>query len=250
MDEVDGGLFFTPRWPAPEGVRALSTLRCGGCSAAPRDSLNLAEHTGDDPSAVAANRHLLRTRAGLPAEPVWLEQVHGTEVVAAHRVAPGARADAAWTDRAGVVCAVLTADCLPVLLAAGDGRAVAAAHAGWRGLAAGILEAVVAALPVPAGELHAWLGPAIGPDAFEVGPEVAEALRARDPAAAEGLTPAAGDRWYADLYSLARSRLRQAGVTSVHGGGWCTHTDRARFFSHRRDGSTGRMASLIYREEP
>ncbi|MCC3751064.1 MAG: laccase domain-containing protein, partial [Halorhodospira halophila] len=116
--------------------------------------------------------------------------------------------------------------------------------------AAGILEAVVAALPVPAGELHAWLGPAIGPDAFEVGPEVAEALRARDPAAAEGLTPAAGDRWYADLYSLARSRLRQAGVTSVHGGGWCTHTDRARFFSHRRDGSTGRMASLIYREEP
>lgn len=243
-------LFLTPRWPAPERVRALQTVRCGGHSVPPWDRLNLATHTGDDPAAVAANRQLLQARAGLPAEPLWLEQVHGAEVVAAHRSAPGVRADAAWTDRAGVVCAVLTADCLPVLLADRDARVVAAVHAGWRGLAGGILEAVVAALPVPAAALHAWLGPAIGPAAFEVGPEVAEALADRDVATTEGLSPGAGDRWYADLYALARYRLQTLGVASVDGGGWCTYTDRARFFSHRRDGPTGRMASLVYLEEP
>ncbi|ABM62998.1 peptidoglycan editing factor PgeF [Halorhodospira halophila] len=241
---------LAPQWPVPDGVRALTTVRSGGHSAAPWASFNLATHTGDDPAAVAANRRLLRDCAELPADPVWLEQVHGAEVVAAHRVARGVRADAAWTDRAGVVCAVLTADCLPVLFAARDAQVVAAAHAGWRGLAGGVLEAVVAVLPVPAAELHAWLGPAIGPTAFEVGPEVVEAFTARDPGAAEGFIPGAANRWYADLYRLARRRLQAAGVAAVHGGGWCTYTDRARFFSHRRDGPTGRMASLVYREEP
>jgi len=239
--------WVAPAWAAPPGVRALTTTRQGGVSPPPFDTLNLGAHAGDAPEAVAANRRRLRHRAALPEPPRWLRQVHGAEVVAAHRAGTDAVADAAWTDRPGVVCAVLTADCLPVVLAARDGRAVAVAHAGWRGLAAGVLEAAVAALPVPAQAVLAWLGPAIGPAAFEVGPEVAAALTDGDPPAQACLAPGRGERCHADLYALAGRRLRAAGVAAVYGGGWCTYTERARFFSHRRDGPTGRMATLAYR---
>ncbi len=242
--------WVAPAWAAPPGVRALTTTRQGGTSAPPFDTLNLGMRTGDAPGAVAANRRRLSDRAALPGPPLWLRQVHGTGVVAAHRAGADAVADAAWTDRPGVVCAVLTADCLPVVLAARDGRAVGVAHAGWRGLAAGVLEAAVAALPVPAPEALAWLGPAIGPAAFEVGPEVAAALIEADPGAHASLTPGRGDRCHADLSALAARRLYAAGVAAVHGGGWCTYTEQARFFSHRRDGDTGRMATLVYRGEP
>lgn len=235
----------------PPGVRSLTTTRAGGVSAPPYDTLNLGAHTGDTAAAVAMNRRRLMERAGLPESPRWLEQVHGAGVVAAHRIRAGAVADAAWTDRSGVVCAVLTADCLPVILAACDGAAVAVVHAGWRGLAAGVLEAAVAAMPVPARQLAAWLGPAIGGAAFEVGPEVRARLLKADPGAAPTcFAPGQGDRWYADLYGLARRRLSAAGVAAIAGGGRCTYTEEACFFSHRRDGRTGRMATLVYREEP
>ncbi len=235
-------------WPAPPGVRALTTTRVGGCSRPPFAALNLGDAVGDDPQAVAANRRRLIEAAGLPEPPRWLEQVHGTRVVAAHEGRGPEAADAAWTDRPGVVCAVLTADCLPVVLAAGDGTAVAVAHAGWRGLSAGVLEAAVAALPAPPGALRAWLGPAIGAGAFEVGPEVEAAFRRDDPGAAAAFAPGRGGRRYADLYALARRRLARAGVGRVAGGAWCTYAAREWLFSHRRDGGrTGRMATLVYR---
>ena len=233
--------------PFPDGVQALTTLRWGGYSAAPYASLNLGDRTGDDPAAVAANRRLLAERAGLPEGPRWLAQVHGTEVVPVHRSPPEPEADAAWTDRPGVVCAVLTADCLPVVLAARDASVVAVAHAGWRGLAGGVLEALVAAVPVPAAALVAWLGPAIGGRAFEVGPEVAEALGGAGGGARAGLVPGAGDRWHADLARLAAQRLRTLGLPAVVGGERCTYSEPAAFFSHRRDGPTGRMATVVHR---
>lgn len=238
-----------PDWPAPPRVCALSTTRRGGVSPPPYDTLNLGDHTGDDPAAVAENRARLRAAAGLPEEPRWLRQVHGTAVAAAHKVTAPVAADAAWTDRPGVVCAVLTADCLPVLLAAGDGSAVAAAHAGWRGLAGGVLEAAVAALTARASVPPlAWLGPAIGPEAFQVGPKVREAFVAEDPEAAESFRPDAEGRYRADLFALARRRLYSCGVTAVYGGGLCTWSSPERFFSYRRDGETGRMATLIWLE--
>lgn len=238
--------FWLPAdWPAPLGVHAAISRRSGGVSPAPWASLNLALHVEDDPRRVAENRR----RLGLPAEPVWLEQVHGTSVVAAHAVAPGAtpRADAAWTDRPGVICAVLTADCLPVLFCHRAGSRVAAAHAGWRGLAAGVLEATVAALAVPASELLAWLGPAIGPDAYEVDATVRDAFLATDPGAASAFTATRPGHWRLDLPALARRRLEALGVP-VFGGEHCTFTETDRFFSYRRDGRTGRMASVIWLE--
>lgn len=233
-------------WPAPHGVRACQTLRGGGCSTAPYDSLNLAAHVGDDPAAVAANRARLRSALHLPMEPQWLRQVHGVAVAALPTPEPEPQADAAWTAQPGVVCAVLTADCLPVLLCSDDGAVVAAVHAGWRGLASGVLERTLAALPQPAVRMHAWLGAAIGPAAFEVGPEVRAAFVGDDTAAAPCFEPGAGDRWHADLYALARLRLRRLGLASISGGGACTHHDAGRYFSHRRDGRCGRMASLIW----
>ncbi|MFA5941684.1 MAG: peptidoglycan editing factor PgeF [Sinimarinibacterium sp.] len=235
-------------WPAPSRIRACQTLRCDGCSAAPYDSFNLAAHVGDDPSAVARNRQALRAALQLPSEPRWLRQVHGTDVAALPAPGPEPLADAAWTRQPGVVCAVLTADCLPVLLCSDDGSVVAAAHAGWRGLANGVLEETLAALPLPAQRVHAWLGAAIGPAAFEVGPEVRRSFVDRDAAARDCFAPGAGDRWFADLYALARLRLHRLGVQSIDGGGACTHRDVARYFSHRRDGACGRMASLIWIE--
>ncbi|MGD2020962.1 MAG: peptidoglycan editing factor PgeF [Thiohalocapsa sp.] len=238
---------IVPDWPAPPQVRACSTTRLGGVSKGPYASLNLGQHVGDDAAAVAANRARLRSALDLPAEPLWLAQVHGCEAVSAD-VDAGAppAADAAVARRPGRVCAVLTADCLPVLLCACDGSVCAAVHAGWRGLQAGVIEAALGRLGLPAREVLAWLGPAIGPARFEVGPEVRAAFLAQDKGAAGAFRQGVGDRWLADLYALARRRLEAAGVASVSGGGLCTATDAERFFSYRRDGVTGRMATLIW----
>lgn len=233
-----------PQWPAPAGVQAFASFRTGGVSEGGFASLNLGAHVGDDPGHVAENRRRLERGLGLPAQPLWLNQVHGCRIIGGAE--PGDRdADGSWTNQPGVVCAVMTADCLPVLLCDVTGRKIAAVHAGWRGLAAGVLEAAVAALQ-PA-ELMAWLGPAIGPEAFEVGPEVREAFIQRHGCLAEAFRPGTGDRWLADIYLLARLILEGRGIGRVYGGGLCTASDPGRFFSHRRDGRTGRMATLIWR---
>jgi YfiH family protein len=241
---------LTPEWPAPPQVHAAFTLRSGGVSAAPFDSLNVGTHVGDEAAAVAENRRCLRTQLRLPEEPAWMEQVHGIEVLDLDvpRSAAGVAADAAITRRAGPVCAVQVADCLPVLLAARDGSAVAAAHAGWRGLAAGVLEATVRRLAVEPGGLIAWLGPAIGQAHFEVGEEVRRAFLAHDAGAASAFAANSRGRWQGDLAGLARRRLAALGVADF-GGYWCTYSDASRFFSYRRDGRCGRMAALIWREE-
>jgi YfiH family protein len=241
--------WIIPRWPAPERVRAVSTTRHGGVSRPPYATLNLAEHVGDDAKAVAVNRGYLERAMMLPAMPSWLQQVHGRQVVDAAKVRRPVAADAAYALEPGVVCAVLTADCLPVLLCDRGGRAVAAAHAGWRGLAAGVIEQTIAAMPVPGGELMAWLGPAISAEAYVVGEEVRKTFVTHDPTAETAFRPAAGGCWHADLYRLARQRLRSHGVTAVHGGGFCTYQDAVRFYSFRRDGVTGRMASLIWLQD-
>jgi YfiH family protein len=236
--------WIVPDWPAPPNVRALVTTRAGGASRGPYASFNLGARVGDDPAAVEHNRE--RLRGVLPADPVWLQQVHGTEVVDAASAAALVRADAAFSRTRHVVCAVLTADCVPVLLADADGRAVAVAHAGWRGLAGGVIEAAVARMGVPAGTLIAWLGPAIGPRAYEVGPEVRAAFVAVDPDAAAAFAPRRDDRLLADLFMLARQRLARAGVRRIHGGGHCTYTETQRFYSYRRAPATGRFASLVW----
>jgi len=238
--------WIEPDWPVPGHVRVLSTLRGGGTSTGPYASLNLAAHVGDDVRSVAANRLLLREAAHLPAEPLWLEQVHGVDVVAHEDVSAPPRADAAFAVDAGRICAVMTADCLPVVIADRRGTRVAVAHAGWRGLMAGVLEATVRAIGTLPGELVAWLGPAIGPDAFEVGEEVRSGFVQRWPGAAAFFRPNERGRHLADLYGLARLALAGAGVPSVHGGGWCTLREASRFFSFRRDGVTGRMATLAW----
>ena len=241
--------WIEPDWTAPAHVRVLSTLRGGGTSTGPYASLNLAAHVGDDPHSVAANRLLLREAAHLPAEPLWLGQVHGVEVVRHDGAdAPPPRADAAYAVEPQRVCAVLTADCLPVVFADRAGSRVGVAHAGWRGLVGGVLEATIAALEASPADLHAWLGPAIGPAAFEVGPEVREAYLASlaVPDTVACFVPNERGRYLADLYGLARLVLDAAGVTSIHGGGWCTHEDAQRFYSFRREGVTGRMATLAW----
>ena len=235
--------WLTPDWPAPASVRACVTTREGGVSEAPFDSLNLGDHVDDRPEAVAENRRRLTEH--LSIQPVWLQQVHGITVVHAD---PGivATADASWTAAPGIACAAMTADCLPALFCDRAGTRVAAAHAGWRGLAAGVLEATLDSLDVPADEVLVWLGPAIGPKAFEVGPEVREVFINQLPEAAEAFVPSnnAG-KFMADIYLLARLRLAERGVTAVYGGGFCTVTD-PRFFSYRRASRTGRFASLIW----
>lgn len=240
------GSFILPDWPAPSGVRALATTRRGGASRAPWDSFNLGDHVGDDPQAVAANRALLRRE--LPADPVWLAQVHGTRCVDAALVAVGAHADAGFTRQRGVVCAVLTADCLPVLLCDDSATVVAIAHAGWRGLAAGVIEATVAAMVEPGERLMAWLGPAIGPQAFEVGGEVRQIFVAHDPRATDAFVATGGGKWLCDIYRLARQRLHALGIRRIASADSCTMGDAENYFSYRRDGATGRMASLIWLE--
>lgn len=239
---------IVPQWPAPPRVRAAFTLRGGGVSGPPFDTLNLGARVGDAPAAVAENRRRLTAQLQLPAEPRWLEQLHGTTV--ADLDAPGSAAacsaDAAVTRRAACVCVIQVADCLPVLFATRDGSAVAAAHAGWRGLAAGVLEATVAQLGVAPHELLAWMGPAIGTQHFEVGEEVRSAFVTRHAAAGTAFSANARGHWQCDLAALARARLAAAGVTGVFGGECCTYSDPQRFFSYRRDGQCGRMAALIW----
>jgi len=243
--------WIEPNWPAPARVRAVSTTRVGGESRGPYASLNLGDHVGDDPAAVTQNRRLLRERLALPAEPHWLRQVHGCAVAGVQLDDPGCEADAAVAFGPGAVCAVLTADCLPLLLCDRAGTRVAAVHAGWRGLAEGVIEAAVVRLAADPGDLLVWLGPAIGPAAFEVGGEVRERFLATGgAAAAAAFRPDGGGKWLADIYLLARLRLRSVGVDGVFGGGLCTWSDPVRFFSYRRDGATGRMASLIWLAAP
>jgi YfiH family protein len=238
--------WIVPDWPAPAGIRALVTTRAGGVSAGPYASFDLATHVGDDPAAVAENRR--RLCAHLPAEPLWLTQVHGIGVVDAATAHAGTEADAAFARGKGRVCAVLTADCLPVLLCDDGGTVVCAAHAGWRGLAGGVIEAAVRAMDVPPARLMAWLGPAIGPQAFEVGPEVRTAFLARAPEAAAAFVAKENGKWLADLYRLSTQRLNALGLTRVFGGGYCTFSEAERFYSFRREKATGRMASLIWME--
>jgi YfiH family protein len=240
-------------WRAPPGVRVAVTVRAGGVSGGPYTSFNLGDHVGDDPAAVARNRALLVDALALPCAPQWLQQVHGTGVVEAHADGVVREADAAWTDRSGMACAVLTADCLPVVIASADGRQVAAAHCGWRGLAAGVLAQTVARFSADASSLRAWLGPAIGPSAFEVGEDVREAFLAVQPASQResidaAFMPLAGmqGKFLADLYALARIFLSALGVEDVAGGGRCTFRESDLFFSYRRDGVTGRMATLAW----
>lgn len=240
-----------PDWSVPENVRALSTTRQGGVSQPPWDSLNLGSHVEDSPDDVRANRQRLAEFTGLDAARIaWLNQVHGTRVVeiTADNVDTVPEADASFTREPGIACAILTADCLPVLLCDRAGSVVGAAHAGWRSLCGGVLENLISAMAVPGDELKVWLGPAIGPQQFEVGPEVRAAFLSHDPDAAsafaeEGARPG---RYLADIYQLARQRLARAGVRAISGGGLCTVGDRGRFFSYRRDGRTGRMATLIW----
>jgi polyphenol oxidase len=243
-----GGL--TPKWPLPPEVRAFSTWRGGGVSAAPFESLNLGGHVGDSPEAVAENRRRLCAAAGTPSEPVWLSQQHGAGVLDLDVHSDAGRvADASLTRRPGRVCAILTADCLPVLLASDSGGAVAAAHAGWRGLCAGVIEATVEALAVSPRSLLAWLGPGIGRAHFEIGPEVRKALLSGDPGAGHAFELNAGGRYMADLALLARRRLERLGIERIYGGDACTYASRERYFSHRRDGRTGRQATLIWLEK-
>ncbi|MBI1173679.1 MAG: peptidoglycan editing factor PgeF [Sideroxydans sp.] len=238
---------IVPDWNAPPNVRVLQTTRQGGGSAAPYDSLNLGDHVGDVPLAVARNRMLLGPL--LPSEPVWLKQVHGTVVIDTGVAGCGApQADACISRHRGAVCVVMTADCLPVLLCDERGSVVGAAHAGWRGLCEGVIERTVQAMAVPPQTLMAWLGPAIGPQAFEVGDEVRAAFIAGQTQAGAAFTPGAPGKWLADIYLLARQRLSALGITRISGGDLCTYSDRARFFSYRRDGATGRMGSFVWLE--
>lgn len=243
MSADDLQAWLTPDWPAPAWVKACVTTRAGGVSQAPFDSFNLGAHVGDEVAAVAQNRHSLIAR--LNCQPAWLQQVHGTVVADADPSAV-VEADASWTATAGIACTVMTADCLPALFCDRAGTRVAAAHAGWRGLVNGVLEATLDALAVPAEEVLVWLGPAIGPQAFEVGGEVREAFMAVQPEADQAFVPSINaGKYMADIYQLARLRLAARGVTAVYGGGFCTVSD-PRFFSYRRSARTGRFASLVW----
>ena len=237
--------WLIPDWPTPAGVKACVTTRAGGVSLAPFDSLNLGDHVDDQPQAVAENRRRLTEHFGIA--PAWLQQVHGVAVAHADPSIV-AIADASWSATPGVACTVMTADCLPALFCNRAGTRIAAAHAGWRGLAAGVLEATLDSLDTPPVEVMVWLGPAIGPERFEVGGEVREAFVAHLPAAEQAFVPSINaGRFMADIYQLARLRLAARGVTAVYGGGYCTVTD-PRFFSYRRSPRTGRFASLIWLE--
>jgi len=251
MDRMD---WLVPAWPAPQGVRAVCTMRAGGVSSSPYASLNLGDHVGDDPQCVASNRAILAREIG--ARPVYLKQIHGSSNVVAldRETADGTEADGCWTSSRGVACTIMVADCLPVLLAADDGSRVGAAHAGWRGLSGGIVESTVRAMTHDmdgnASSLIAWLGPAIGPRAFEVGDDVKAAFIAHDPAAAEHFKPLREGKWHADLIELTRMRLNAVGIARIFGNDgsreWCTVANPSRFFSHRRDRVSGRLAAAVW----
>lgn len=241
--------WIKPDWPLPPGVHAAVTLRDGGVSQGSYASLNPASHVQDDPEHVARNRQLIRDMLELPAEPIWLQQVHGVDVVKADQVGESLpQADASFTDQADTVCVVLTADCLPVLFCADGGEKIAAAHAGWRGLQAGIIEQTL--LAMACNEVTVWLGPAIGPEQFEVGDEVRQAFLDNSAVHASAFKRNDTGKWLADIYQLARQQLAALGIDQVHGGGLCTVAEPQRFYSYRRDGAvTGRMASLIWRTD-
>lgn len=234
-------------WPAPTGIHAGTTTRQGGSSRAPFDSFNLATHVGDDPDAVADNRTVLRLCLNLPSEPRWLRQVHGTVIRDAAETG-NLCADAAWTNRPAEVCAVLTADCVPILLCNRSGTEIAAVHAGWRGLSAGIISRAVARFQTEPDTLLAWLGPHIGPDHYPVGEEVRNACLTAGIAAPGGFTDAGAGHWLADLGQIARSALAECGVTACFGSLHCSFSRDDLYYSYRRDGVTGRMASLIWME--
>jgi len=245
---VNKPAFLAADWPVSDTIFAGTTLRPGGASEGVYAGFNLGAHVGDAPQAVANNRRQLRNLLDLPNEPNWLQQAHGTVVVTAPCTVDAVpEADACITEKPATVCAVMTADCLPVLFARTDGQAVAAAHAGWRGLSAGVLEATIDAFECAPEQLVAWLGPAISQAAFEVGDEVREQFVAQDRAAEAAFAANAAGRWQADLYGLAKLRLRRHGVNAIFGGDHCTFAESDDFFSYRRDGQCGRMASLIFR---
>ncbi|WP_415889486.1 peptidoglycan editing factor PgeF [Neptuniibacter sp. SY11_33] len=241
--------FILPDWNAPQGVKACTTTRIDGVSRGVYQGLNLGDHVKDDPEHVKQNRQAVITELGLSRNPQWLSQVHGVNLIEAQNDDVCREADGCWSQETGQACIVMTADCLPVLFADGNGKRVAAVHAGWRGLLDGILEQAVAGFDEPE-NLHVWLGPAIGPDAFEVGKEVRDQFVAVQAQAGQAFTPVVGsaDKYLADIYQLARQRLNAVGVSIVSGGEYCTYTDAERFYSYRRDGVTGRMASLIWIE--
>ena len=243
---------ISAQWSAPKHVRALTTTRMGGVSPAPYENFNLGDHVGDDAHAVHMNRAVFRQAMRLPSNPVWLKQVHGTNIVNAAAIAADAdiTADGAYTDKPGVVLAVLTADCLPIFLCDRNGTEVAIVHAGWRGLAAGVIEAGIRATGAPCAHLLAHLGPGIGPQSYEVGDEVRQEFVRHDSEAARAFAAVAEGKWLADMYELARMRLHSFGVTEITGGQYCTYRDKDKFFSYRRDGVTGRMVSAIWIAEP
>ncbi|MFD0709547.1 purine nucleoside phosphorylase YfiH [Photorhabdus akhurstii] len=235
-----------PNWPQPTTVKACSSTRLGGMSLSPYDSLNLGTHVGDKPDVVEQNRHILAEMAELPQQPIWLEQVHGTRVVRLNgQPLEDKRADAVYTNIPGQVCAVMTADCLPVLFCSSAGDEVAAAHAGWRGLCAGVLENTIAQFNAKSHQIQAWLGPAIGAKKFEVGNEVLQAFTSQHADLSQAFIPF-GEKYLADIYLLAKLKLQSVGVNAIFGGSECTVTNKEKFFSYRRDGITGRMATLIW----
>lgn len=236
--------WIIPDWPASPRVKAYVTTRAGGVSRAPFNGLNLGDHVGDEPGDVASNRALLNVC--LPTKPLWLRQVHGTTVVMADATEGGIEADGAYTAKPGTVCAILTADCLPVLICDRNGSIVGAAHAGWRGLSQSVIEKTIAAMRVPPPELLVFLGPAIGPSRYEVGDDVRNIFINDDENAVTAFLPTANGTWLANLYELAQLRLRRIGVEDIYGGDLCTFNDSERFFSYRRNGQTGRMAALIW----
>ncbi|AFU18649.1 peptidoglycan editing factor PgeF [Actinobacillus suis] len=242
---------ITPNWHAPEHIRAFTTVRIGGVSQVPFDSFNLGDHVGDNPKDVQQNRQLLVEQFGLPHFPLFLTQTHSTRVIRLPYDGDNLEADAVYTDQPNQVCLVMTADCLPVLFYSKDGKEVAAAHAGWRGLCDGVLENTVAKFACSPAEICAWLGPAIGPTKFQVGKEVIEQFCAFDPQAELAFIadPTTSGKFLGNLYQIARQRLNKLGITEISGGEHCTFTEQERFFSYRRDKQTGRMASLIWRSE-
>jgi polyphenol oxidase len=235
-----------PDWPAPANIHAATTLSTGGVSAGEYSSLNPATHVGDNPDLVSQNRHIIKTMLNLPSEPVWLNQTHSNRVVKAIATDIPQQADASYTDQSGVVCAVMTADCLPLLVCSTDGSEIAAIHAGWRGLLDGVIDSTIAAMQNK--DLLVWLGPAIGSERFEVGDEVYAAFIAKSAEYAAAFKQKNQGKWLADIYHLARINLAFLGITKVFGGGFCTVTDEKRFYSYRRDQVTGRMATLIWRD--
>lgn len=266
--------WLTPDWPAPANIHAATTLRTGGVSVGVYGSLNPAMHVGDDADLVTQNRQIIKSLLGLPSDPVWLDQIHSHRAVQAVTSQPLQQADASYTSESGIVCAVMTADCLPLLMCSTDGSQVAAVHAGWRGLLTGVVSNTVSAMQIPLdppfakreagqfdtadsnsslckrggrGDLLVWLGPAIGPDCFEVGAEVRDAFLAKSAVFIPAFKPQSNGKWLADIYQLARIDLGLLGIDKVYGGGFCTVTEQERFYSYRRDKQTGRMATLIWR---